>query len=203
MMERVQSMSPEEREEFFTRMRARRSEAVVDPATRRGDQVRRLNAQTGPMVPTVDRGASTIDALFAPVEIVETNGRVWIVNRGHLSSVDVTLGVTDGTASELLGVRQPTVTMPPGPAVNQQVNALRQQLASIDDVSTRAKLEAELAALHFKAEVPMQTDNAPAPLGTGTKLVTNVSTLDTGIDAGSGNSGSPLIPQFPFGRRRR
>ena len=37
----------------------------------------------------------------------------------------------------------------------------------------------------------------------GVQLVTNVTTPDVSAGATPGNSGSPLIPQFPFGRRGR
>ena len=76
MRERIRQMSPEERQELEDR----------------------------PTVPAVDRGAGTIDALFAPIEVEETTERVWILEGGWLSSLRVRLGVTDGTASELLAV---------------------------------------------------------------------------------------------------
>lgn len=203
MMERVQSMSPEEREQFFARMRARRAAGSDGPATGRGGQRQRRNVQSGPVVPAVERGATTIDALFAPVEITETNGRVWLMNRGHLSSVDVTLGVTDGTASEFLRVRQPAINSPLEPAKNPQVIALRQQLTSVENESARAELEAQLAALHPNDEAgPSAAADAPALLGPGAQLVTNVSTPEPGISTPTGSSASPLLPQFPFGRRR-
>ena len=105
MMERMQQMSPEERQEFFARMQERRA-AGGGPGRGGGPGAprRRANAQQGLNVPAVERGASTIDALFAPIEVEETNGRVWVLNGGRLSSLNVRLGVTDGTASELLAV---------------------------------------------------------------------------------------------------
>ena len=108
MMERMQQMSPEERQEFFARMRERRAASGAGgpggAGRGPGSARRRANVQEGPNVPAVERGASTIDALFAPIEVEETNGRVWVMNRGRLSSLRVRLGVTDGTASELLRV---------------------------------------------------------------------------------------------------
>lgn len=203
MMERVQSMSPEEREQFFARMRSRRAAGSDGPATGRGGRRRGRNVQSGPVVPAVERGANTIDALFAPVEIAETNGRVWLMNRGHLTSVDVTLGVTDGTASEFLGLRQPAINSPLEPTNNPQVIALRQRLASVENESARAELEAQLASIHPNDEAePSATADAPVLLEPGAQLVTNVSTPETSINTPTGSSGSPLIPQFPFGRRR-
>ena len=42
-------------------------------------------------VPAVERGAATIDALFAPLQSPRRPGRVWVWDNGQLSSVDITL----------------------------------------------------------------------------------------------------------------
>ncbi|HET7220192.1 MAG TPA: efflux RND transporter periplasmic adaptor subunit [Vicinamibacterales bacterium] len=47
-------------------------------------------------------GATTIDALFAPLQFTETRGRVWIYENKQLRSVPVRLGITDGTNQELI-----------------------------------------------------------------------------------------------------
>jgi len=47
-------------------------------------------------------GAQTIDALFAPLPPVESRGRVWIFADKQLKPVDVRLGITDGTFTELI-----------------------------------------------------------------------------------------------------
>ena len=53
--------------------------------------------------PSVAQGADTIDALFAPLPPVETRGRVWTFSADkQLKPVDVRLGITDGTYTELL-----------------------------------------------------------------------------------------------------
>ena len=90
MMERMQQMSPEEREAFFARMRERRAAggAPGGPGGGPGGPRRRANPQDGPNVPAVERGASTIDALFAPIEVTETSGRVWVLNGGRLASLE-------------------------------------------------------------------------------------------------------------------
>ena len=214
MMERIQQMSPEERQEFFARMRERRGAggggAGGFGGPGRGDRAarRRANVQGGPNVPAVERGASTIDALFAPIEVEETTGRVWVLNGGRLSSLSVGLGVTDGTASELLRVVGGSAaggSLPPG---NPEVESLRERLATVTDAAARAALEQRLSAL--EAATPAGVDPAAgrplAASGTidaGLQLVTNVSTPDAGGGPAVGSSGSPLIPQFPFGRRRR
>ena len=46
--------------------------------------------------------ATTIDALFAPIPIVEGRGRVWLFINKQLKSVPVRTGITDGTWTEIL-----------------------------------------------------------------------------------------------------
>ena len=212
MMERMQQMSPEERQEFFARMRERRAAGGAAGAAGPGrgpNAARRASAQEGPNVPAVERGASTIDALFAPIEVQETTGRVWVINGSRLSGLNVRLGVTDGTASELLRVLGGFgASAAPRPA-NSDIQSLRERLATVTDPAARTALQQRLEALEATAPI----DNAdPATgaalaasgsLSSGVQLVTNVSTPDAGGGPGVGSSGSPLIPQFPFGRRRR
>jgi len=49
------------------------------------------------------QSADTIDALFAPLPPVESRGLVWTFTDKQLKPVDVRLGITDGTNTELLG----------------------------------------------------------------------------------------------------
>ena len=206
MMERMQQMSPEERQEFFARMQERRA-AGGGPGRGGGPGAprRRANAQQGLNVPAVERGASTIDALFAPIEVEETNGRVWVLNGGRLSSLNVRLGVTDGTASELLAVDAGSVPGGSAPPANPEVESLRERLATVADAAARAALEQRLAALEAATPVAPASASpaAPGTIGAGARLVTNVSTPEAGSGPAAGSSGSPLIPQFPFGRRGR
>ena len=163
MRERMQQMSPEERQQFFARMReqgfgpggpggagrpgARGADGGPRPARRRAP------ADPIDTVPAVERGAATIDALFAPLEVTETEGRVWVLHDGQLRGTRVRLGVTDGTAIELIAV--------------------------------------------------VEADSGANAITDGVQLVTNVTTPDMSARPSSGSSGSPLIPQFPFGRRGR
>ena len=213
MRERIQQMSPQEREAFFARMREGGgggpggSGGLGSGGGGRRDQgaPRRLsNTQTAPTVPTVERGAATIDALFSPLEMPETTGRVWTLQNGRLSSVNVRLGVTDGTASELLGVgERPGAASPPPATGNPDIASLRQQLSTVADAAARAELLARLAALE-QAAPAAGTGPAPRPpLALGLQLVTNVTTPDAGRGPAAGSSGSPLLPQFPWGRRGR
>jgi len=94
--ERFAQMTPEEREQFEARR------ASGGGAGRPRGAQRTANASSVPNVPTVERGATTIDALFGPLPVTETTGRVWVVEDGRLQEVDVRLGVTDGSATELL-----------------------------------------------------------------------------------------------------
>ena len=198
MMERVQQMSPEEREQFFAQMRGRRGGQGDGPG---GGQRRRLaNSGGGSTVPAFERGATTIDALFAPLPPTESTGRVWVLQGDRLSPVAVRLGVTDGTASELLGVVG--APMAAAAAVDPRIAALRRQLAALEDESARDELAQQLAALEGQSP----TTAAPATAGAlaaGAQLVTAVTTPDAGAASSNGGGGSPLIPQFPFGRRGR
>jgi HlyD family secretion protein len=47
-------------------------------------------------------GATTIDALFGPLPTVETRGRAWLYINRQLKSIDLRLGITDGTYTEIL-----------------------------------------------------------------------------------------------------
>jgi len=126
-MERMQSMSPEEREQFLARMRER----GIDPqslgagpspqasgpgAARQGGR----QAPAGTRTPAPAAGsAQTFDSLFGPLPPTESSGRVWLFVNGQLKSVRVRLGISDGNYTELLsGELQPgtevvsTVTLP-------------------------------------------------------------------------------------------
>ncbi len=60
----------------------------------------------GPSTSIADRGATTVDALFAPLTITDTPGRVWIYtvagNTRSLVPLDVRTGINDGTYAELI-----------------------------------------------------------------------------------------------------
>jgi hypothetical protein len=46
--------------------------------------------------------ATTIDALFAPLPVVETRGRAWLFINKQLKPVNLRLGISDGTFTEVL-----------------------------------------------------------------------------------------------------
>jgi HlyD family secretion protein len=97
MLERFKSMSPDEQKQFIARMKDRGTdttefEKLVAPAPEK--------KPTGK--PAAKPTAETIDALFAPLPPVESRGRAWLFNEHQLKSVNLRLGVTDGTNTELL-----------------------------------------------------------------------------------------------------
>ncbi len=219
MRERMQSMTPEQRAEFFAARGGGRGGGgggfggggfggrgggPGGPAGRGGGGQRRREAQNAPAVATVDRGATTIDALFAPLEIAESNGRVWVLDGDRLRAVDVRLGVTDGTATQLLSVRgEGQRAAPRGP--DPQIAELREQIAALDEGEARQNLERLVARLEI--DTANQAQEAPqmasAALTDGAQLVTGVTTPDEGAAGGGGRGGgSPLMPQFGRGRRR-
>ena len=211
LREQMQSMSPEQRAEFFAaRGRAggggrggfggRGGRAGGrGGAGGGGPQRRRANQVAAAVVPTVERGATTIDALFAPLELTETNGRLWVLDGEQLRAAAVRLGVTDGTATELLGTRgrgRPARSEP-----DPQIAELRQQIAGVEDLEARDNLERLVRRLEAGEETaPMASRPAADALSEGASLVTGVTTPDTGSSAASSSGGSPLMPQF---RRRR
>ena len=112
------------------------------------DQANARAHQQQKTIPAVDRGASTIDALFAPIEVIETTGQVWLLSNDVLTPISITLGASDGTSSELV----------------------------TDQTTGRALIN-------------------------GSILVTNITTPATSPVRTTGGNTSPLMPQFPFGRR--
>ena len=110
MRERMAQLSPEERDAFFAQRRAAGGGGAGfgGPGGRRspqGDGRRRpSNVTDTPSIPAVERGATTIDALFGPLPVTESRGQVWVLDGDRLQEVRIRLGVTDGTATELLGV---------------------------------------------------------------------------------------------------
>lgn len=94
--ERLRAMSPAEREQFRLRRQAR---GLAGAPAGRGA----ANTAAAAGLPAVERGATTIDALFGPLPETTSAGQVWVLESGQLAAVAVRLGLTDGTATELLG----------------------------------------------------------------------------------------------------
>jgi len=106
MMERFKTMSPDEQKQFIARMKDRgqdtaafeRAMAPEKPAGKGGNSVASM---IKPKYGTV-QNAQTIDALFAPLPPVESRGRAWVFMDHQLKPVNLRLGITDGTNTELL-----------------------------------------------------------------------------------------------------
>jgi hypothetical protein len=129
MDERMASMTPEERERMQARMKEREAQGGggggfgAGPGGQQGFSGGRGNqgggraaaapgasaGRTGRGIAgavesgtTHASGATTIDSLFAPLQTVETRGRAWLYEGKQLKSINVRLGVSDGTFSELI-----------------------------------------------------------------------------------------------------
>ena len=93
-------MSPEEQKQFIARLKERGQDvSAFEQAASQPSK-----APAAPLKPTGGRtqSAQTIDALFAPLPPVETRGRVWLFINKELKPVNVRLGISDGTNTELL-----------------------------------------------------------------------------------------------------
>jgi HlyD family secretion protein len=100
MQERLAAMSPEERERFQARMREN-GPGRADQGFGRRDVNRGIAGSVAPGT-AVASGATTIDALFAPLPPVESRGRVWLYVDNKLKPINVRLGISDGTFTELI-----------------------------------------------------------------------------------------------------
>jgi hypothetical protein len=104
--ERMANMSPEERERF-QRMREQRAQGGNQTGERSTQGFGRRDMSRGIAGgvsggSAVASGATTIDALFAPLPTVESRGRVWLYIDKQLKPISVRLGISDGTFTELL-----------------------------------------------------------------------------------------------------
>jgi HlyD family secretion protein len=120
--DRMANMTPEERQQFTDRMRARGAAPPADgqPGSR---QAVNAGAQRGggggngggqrrpgqiPAQPAAapaknaNAAATTIDALFGPLPVTETSGQVWLFENGKLARVPLRLGITDGQQTALI-----------------------------------------------------------------------------------------------------
>ena len=101
MMERFKTMSPDEQKQFILRMKERGGDTAAFEAA--------AQPAGGPKK-SAEPQAQTIDALFAPLPLVETRGRVWLFIDKQLKPVAVRLGISDGTFTELLSAELPENT---------------------------------------------------------------------------------------------
>jgi HlyD family secretion protein len=98
MMARFKSMTPDEQQQFIARMKDR----GVDTSAFEKELKASAPAVTTKPKYGAPQSAQTIDALFAPLPSVETRGRAWVFMDQQLKPVNLRLGVSDGTNTELL-----------------------------------------------------------------------------------------------------
>ena len=98
-MERFKSMSPDEQTQFIARMKDRGQDVAAFEQTRTAKAPKKPATQ--PKYGAAQTG-ETIDALFAPLPPVESQGRAWLYVDKQLKPVRLRLGITDGTNTELL-----------------------------------------------------------------------------------------------------
>jgi HlyD family secretion protein len=98
MMERFKGMSPDDQKAFIARMKDRGQDtSAFEKELSASDK----SPAKGKGAPTA-QSAQTIDALFAPLPSVESRGRAWLFMDHQLKPVNLRLGITDGTNTELL-----------------------------------------------------------------------------------------------------
>jgi hypothetical protein len=96
MMDRFKSMSPDEQQQFITRVKERGQDtSVFEKALKKSPPA--AKSKTG-----APQSAQTIDALFAPLPNVESRGRSWLFMDHQLKPVNLRLGISDGTNTEIL-----------------------------------------------------------------------------------------------------
>jgi len=106
-LERFKAMTPDEQKQFIDRMKSNgRDTSAFEALVVNASAGKKPGAGTKSALPTPKYGAvqsgETIDALFAPLPVVETRGRAWLYMDKQLKPVNLRLGITDGTNTELL-----------------------------------------------------------------------------------------------------
>jgi HlyD family secretion protein len=133
MEQRLASMPPEERQRWEARMReggsrgrtGARDGNQTDGGSRRGNAQR--PAGNPPSNTLAASGATTIDALFAPLRPTEGRGRLWLFANKQLRAVNVRTGITDGTWTEILEGADASELQPGTEVVINVVTGLEQQ----------------------------------------------------------------------------
>jgi HlyD family secretion protein len=98
MMERFKTMSPDEQKQFIARMKERGGDTSAFEKEMSGGSSTAKKPSSAPAA-----NATTIDALFAPLPVVESRGRAWLYIDNQLKPVTLRLGISDGTYTEVLG----------------------------------------------------------------------------------------------------
>jgi HlyD family secretion protein len=95
MLERFKTMSPEAQQQFLARMKERGGDTSAFEAAMQPAKKGRPSAAPAAQ-------AQTIDALFAPLPVVESRGRAWLYVDKQLKPVALRLGISDGTHTEVI-----------------------------------------------------------------------------------------------------
>ena len=102
MMERFKTMSRDEQQQFITRMKERGGDTSPFEAAMQS------GGATKSAAPRAQQAqAQTIDALFAPLPAVESRGRAWLFVNRELKPVNLRLGISDGTYTEVISSELP------------------------------------------------------------------------------------------------
>ena len=101
MMDRFKTMSPDEQKQFVTRMKDRGQDTSAFEQAIKGATPSSAASALRPKY-GAPASAQTIDALFAPLTFAETRGRAWLFINHELKAVNLRLGISDGTNTELL-----------------------------------------------------------------------------------------------------
>jgi HlyD family secretion protein len=106
MLDRFKSMSPDEQKQFVARMKDRGQDTGPFEKLMSGKKSADKPKPGPPAFVYVPRYGSqseaTIDSLFSATPTVDSPGRVWVFMDHQLKPVNLRLGITDGTFTELL-----------------------------------------------------------------------------------------------------
>ncbi len=139
MLERMASMTPEERQQMIERMKARGltlpgdgqpAAAAVSAQRGQGQGQGRRPTQATAATPQKAAGATTIDALFGPLPPTESFGQVWLHQNGKLNRVRLRLGIADGQQTELVQVLDNNAKVDDGTDVVTSVTLPAQRAAA-------------------------------------------------------------------------
>jgi HlyD family secretion protein len=110
IQERLAQVTPEERAAFEQHMRERQAQGSGGG---QGDPGNTGGASPGGQQPAASNpravtttNASTIDSLFGPLPSVESRARAWLYINKQLKPVNLRLGISDGTYTEILNANE-------------------------------------------------------------------------------------------------
>jgi HlyD family secretion protein len=130
--ERLAGMTPEQRERFMERMKARGitlpadAQATEQSGRGQGPQSPVQPSRSGAAASRPQGGATTFDALFGPLAPTESFGQFWLYQNGKLQRVRLRLGITDGQQTELIQALDGDVQEGTEVVTNVVVGAVRQ-----------------------------------------------------------------------------